>query len=58
MKDVCEKILDSLFLHFKKLEAGAILLRDERSGRLSPVASKIREQPQEQGVVHMPVHRE
>jgi len=43
IKDVYEKILDSLFLHFKKLEAGAILSRDERSGRLSPVASKIRD---------------
>jgi len=43
IKDVCEKILDSLFIHFKNLEAGAILLRDERSGRLSPVASKIRD---------------
>jgi diguanylate cyclase (GGDEF)-like protein len=39
---VYDKILDSLFLHFKKLEAGAILLRDESSGSLRQVASKVR----------------
>jgi diguanylate cyclase (GGDEF)-like protein len=42
LKEVYEKILDSLFLHFKKMEAGAILLRDESSGSLSQVASKVR----------------
>jgi len=50
IKDVYKKILDSLFLHFKKLEAGAILLRDERSGRLSPVASKIRDRRRNRGL--------
>jgi diguanylate cyclase (GGDEF)-like protein len=49
MKEVCERILVSLFLHFKKLEAGAILLRDERSGRLRPVASKIRDSRGDRG---------
>ena len=43
IKEVYEKILDSLFLHFKKLEAGVILLRDEGSGSLSQVASKVRD---------------
>jgi len=43
IKEVYEKILDSLFLHFKKLEAGAILLLDENSGSLSQVASKVRD---------------
>jgi hypothetical protein len=42
IKEVYDKILDSLFLHFKKLEAGAILLRDESSGSLRQVASKVR----------------
>jgi len=40
--EVYDKILDSLFLHFKKLEAGAILLRDESSGSLRQVATKVR----------------
>jgi diguanylate cyclase (GGDEF)-like protein len=42
IREVYDKILDSLFLHFKKLEAGAILLRDESSGSLRQVASKVR----------------
>jgi diguanylate cyclase (GGDEF)-like protein len=43
IKEVYEKILDSLFLHFKKMEAGAILLRDQSSGSLTQVASKVRD---------------
>ena len=43
LKVVFDKILDSLFLHFKKLEAGAILLSGENSGHLSQVASKVRD---------------
>ena len=43
LKEVYGKILDSLFLHFKKLEVGAILLRDEDSGSLRQVATKIRD---------------
>jgi len=47
---VYEKILDSLFLHFKKLGAGAILLRDESSGSLRQVASKVRDKRMDRGV--------
>jgi pSer/pThr/pTyr-binding forkhead associated (FHA) protein len=43
IKEVHEKILDSLFLHFKKLEAGVILLLDEISGSLNQVVSKVRD---------------
>jgi pSer/pThr/pTyr-binding forkhead associated (FHA) protein len=50
IKEVYEKILDSLFLHFKKLEAGAILLRDESSGSLSQVASKVRDERRSRGL--------
>ena len=44
IKDVYDKILDSLFLHFKKLEAGTILIRDESSGSLRQVATKVRDE--------------
>ena len=50
IKEVYEKILDSLFLHFKKLEAGTILLRDEGSGTFSQVASKIRDKCRSKGL--------
>jgi diguanylate cyclase (GGDEF)-like protein len=50
IKEVYEKILDSLFLHFKKLEVGAILLRDETSGSLSQVATKIRDRRKSKGL--------
>jgi len=43
LKVVYEKILESLFLHFKRLEAGVILLRDEKSGQLTQVAAKVRD---------------
>jgi diguanylate cyclase (GGDEF)-like protein len=43
IKEVYDKILDSLFLQFKKLEAGVILLRDEGSGSLRQVALKARD---------------
>jgi diguanylate cyclase (GGDEF)-like protein len=43
IKEVYDKILDSLFLHFKKLEAGTILLREESSGSLRQVAAKVRD---------------
>jgi diguanylate cyclase (GGDEF)-like protein len=43
IKEVYDKILDSLFLHFKKLEAGTILLREESSGSLRQVATKVRD---------------
>ena len=51
LKEVYEKILDSLFLHFKKLEVGAILLRDENSGSLRQVAAKIRDKRRSKGIV-------
>jgi diguanylate cyclase (GGDEF)-like protein len=50
IKEVYEKILDALFLHFKKLEVGAILLRDEGSGSLSQVATKIRDRRKSKGL--------
>lgn len=50
IKNVYEKILGSLFLHFKKLEVGAILLRDENSGSLSQVATKIRDESRGKGI--------
>ena len=50
IKEVYGKILDSLFLHFKKLEVGAILLRDEGSGSLSQVATKIRDKRKSKGL--------
>ena len=50
IKEVYEKILDSLFLHFKKLEVGAILLRDEGSGSLRQVATKIRDKRRSKGL--------
>jgi len=43
IRQVYDKILDSLFLHFKKLDAGAILLRREGSCSLYQVASKVRD---------------
>jgi diguanylate cyclase (GGDEF)-like protein len=43
IKEVYDKILDSLFFHFKKLEAGTILLREGSSGSLRQVATKVRE---------------
>ena len=43
IKKVYCKILDSLFLYFKKLEVGVILLRNKTSGALTPVASKVRD---------------
>jgi transcriptional regulator with GAF, ATPase, and Fis domain len=46
IKEVYEKILDSLFLHFKKLEARVLLLQDEKSGSLNQVASKVRDSQQ------------
>jgi diguanylate cyclase (GGDEF)-like protein len=42
-REVYDKILDSLFIHFKKLETGVILLREEDSGFLRQVASKVRD---------------
>ena len=42
LKDLYERILDLLFFHFRKLEAGAIWLRDEKAGALRQVASKAR----------------
>jgi len=50
IKEVYEKILDSLFLHFKKLEVGAILLRDDSSSSLSQVATKIRDRRKSKGL--------
>jgi diguanylate cyclase (GGDEF)-like protein len=43
IKEVYDKILDSLFIHFKKLETGVILLQEEGSGSLRQVASKVRD---------------
>jgi len=50
LKEVYEKILDSLFLHFQKLEVGAILLQDENSGSLRQVATKIRDKRRSKGL--------
>ena len=50
IKEVYGKILDSLFLHFKKLEAGVILLLDEKSDNLSQVASKVRDNRRNRGL--------
>jgi diguanylate cyclase (GGDEF)-like protein len=50
ISEVYEKILDSLFLHFKRLEVGAILLRDEGSGSLRQVATKIRDKRKTKGL--------
>jgi diguanylate cyclase (GGDEF)-like protein len=48
IKEVYDKILDSLFFHFKKLEAGTILLREGSSGSLRQVAMKVREERRSQ----------
>jgi len=50
IKEVYEKILDSLFLHFKKLDAGVILLLDDKSGNLSQAASKVRDTRRNSGI--------
>jgi diguanylate cyclase (GGDEF)-like protein len=52
IKDVYDKILDSLFLHFKKLEAGTILIQDESSGSLRQVATKVRDE-RRTGKIHI-----
>ena len=52
IKEVYDKILDSLFLHFKKLEVGVILLRDESSASLHQVASKARDK-RRTGKIHI-----
>lgn len=43
IKEVFAKIVDSLFLYFKSIDAGAILLIDEKTGKLKKVISKVRE---------------
>lgn len=43
LKEVFAKIIDSLFLYFKRIDAGAILLVDEKSGRLRKAISKVRD---------------
>ena len=43
IREVYRKIIDSLFLAFKKMDAGAILLRNAASDELSQVITKTRE---------------
>jgi sigma-B regulation protein RsbU (phosphoserine phosphatase) len=50
IKEVYDKILESLFLHFKKLEAGTILLLEKSSGSLRQVSTKVRDEGRTQRV--------
>jgi len=43
IREVFAKIVDSLFLYFKRIDAGAILLVDERTGKLKKAISKVRD---------------
>lgn len=42
-KEVFSKIVDSLFLYFKRIDAGAILLLDEKTGKMKKAISKVRD---------------
>lgn len=43
IKEVFEKIMESLLLHLRHMDAGAILLADDNTSRLTEVISRIRE---------------
>ena len=43
IKELFEKIMDSLLLHLRHMDAGAILLADDNTSRLTEVISRIRE---------------
>ena len=43
IKEVFAKIVDSLFLYFKRIDSGAIFLIEENTGKLKKAVSKIRE---------------
>jgi diguanylate cyclase (GGDEF)-like protein len=43
IKEVFEKIMDSLLLHLKPMDTGAILIADDNTTRLTEVISRIRE---------------
>jgi len=43
LKELFEKIMDSLLLHLRHMDAGAILLADDHTSRLTEVVSRIRE---------------
>ena len=43
LKEVFSKIVDSLFLYFKRIDAGAILLIDGKTGKMKKAISKVRD---------------
>jgi diguanylate cyclase (GGDEF)-like protein len=43
IEEVFEKIVNSLFLYFKNMDAGAIFLIDEETGKLKKAVSKVRD---------------
>jgi diguanylate cyclase (GGDEF)-like protein len=43
IKEVFEKIMDSLLLHLKHMDTGAILIADDNTTRLTEVISRVRE---------------
>jgi diguanylate cyclase (GGDEF)-like protein len=44
VEETCGKIMDSLLLFLKRIDGGAILLLDEKSGELKEVVSRVRDQ--------------
>jgi diguanylate cyclase (GGDEF)-like protein len=44
VEETCAKIMDSLLLFLKRIDGGAILLLDEKSGELKEVVSRVRDQ--------------
>lgn len=40
--DICEKIMETLFTHFKRINSGAILLIDDKTGDLKVITSRSR----------------
>jgi diguanylate cyclase (GGDEF)-like protein len=43
IKEVFAKVIDALFLYFKRIDAGTILLIDEKTGKLKKAVSKVRD---------------
>jgi len=43
VEETCAKIMDSLLLFLKRIDGGAILLLDEKSGELKEVVSRVRD---------------
>ena len=43
IKEVFARVIDSLFLYFKRIDSGAILLIDEKAGKLKKAISKVRD---------------